>query len=145
MLTKGWSCNDRGLQQDWPLASTDKLGLDVVCTCIYVCDTRLPIVLCQNNIILLFLGPLDDRCEAASKQIQKIEVITACCTTAAGLPLRFYLSVILFIPYNSHQVIKLHWLLALNTFTQQSLHEHLYYCYSRYLRDQVADFNFTSF
>ena len=86
-----WSCNKCDLYHE----------LDVVCACtwIYICHTDVPIGLCQNNIILLFLGRSGDRCAAAFMQVLNIEVNIVCssisstCSHSALIILAFLYSV----------------------------------------------------
>ena len=88
---KGWSCNNCDLYHE----------LDVVCACtwIYICHTQVPIGLCQNNIILLFLGRSGVRCAAAFMQVLNIEVNIVCssisstCSHSALIILAFLYSV----------------------------------------------------
>ena len=141
MLTeKGgqWSCNNCDLYHE----------LDVVCACtwIYICHTQVPIGLCQNNIILLFLGPLDHSCAAASKQIPSIEVNTACSSISSTCCHSPYItSVTSFCLYHyfchlisGHQVALAVGLEYLHT-TKYSLALSLS-SFSRYLHNHVVNF-----
>ena len=98
--------------------------LFVVCIWIYICHTEVPIRLCQNNIIIVIFRTIGRQlrsCVQANperwgKNCLQLNFIHLPSFSIYHLSITSFCLYLIFVIW--YQVIKLHWLLALNTYTQ---------------------------